>query len=171
MSLCVCDARCCEAGSGVVLSLSPSLYGRMPDAVTLARGCVSRLSPSVWMPDAVTLALGSCLALFFCVPSPACLPVLPVSALVPDCLPVSSPCVSQSLRSDARCCDAGSGACLPVSQSLRCCDAPKLPCLVELRCPRSLAPVGPRKAVKTRPNGRDNLRGKLKGRDYSVKKP
>ena len=33
---------------------------------------------------------------------------------------------------------------------------------------RSLAP---RKAVKTRPNGRNNSRGKLKGRYYSVKKP
>ena len=47
--------------------------------------------------------------------------------------------------------------------------SPKLPCLCELLCPRRLALVGPRKAVKTRPNGRDNSRGKLKGRHYSVK--
>ena len=49
--------------------------------------------------------------------------------------------------------------------------SPKLPWLSELRCPRRLARVGPRKAVKTRPNGRNNSRGKLKGRYYSVKKP
>ena len=49
--------------------------------------------------------------------------------------------------------------------------SPKLPWLSELRCPRRLAPVGPRKVVKTRPNGRNNSRGKLKGRYYSVKKP
>ena len=49
--------------------------------------------------------------------------------------------------------------------------SPKLPWLSELRCPWRLAPVGPRKAVKTRPNGRNNSRGKLKGRYYSVKKP
>ena len=49
--------------------------------------------------------------------------------------------------------------------------SPKLPWLFELRCPRRLAPVGPRKAVKARSNGRNNSRGKLKGRYYSVKKP
>ena len=49
--------------------------------------------------------------------------------------------------------------------------SPKLPWLFQLRCPRRFALVGPRKAVKTRPNGRNNLRGKLKGRYYSVKKP
>ena len=49
--------------------------------------------------------------------------------------------------------------------------SPKLPWLFELRCPRRFALVGPRKAVKTRPNGRNNSRGKLKGRYYSVKKP
>ena len=41
----------------------------------------------------------------------------------------------------------------------------------EPRCLRPLALLGPRKAVKTRPNGCDNSRGKLKGRYYSVKKP
>ena len=72
------------------------------------------LSPSLFgqMPDAVTLTPGSCLPLFL-----LCL----------SCVSFSSPCVYQSLRSDARCCDAGSGvvspACLCVSQSLRCCDA------------------------------------------------
>ena len=49
--------------------------------------------------------------------------------------------------------------------------SPKLPWLFELRCPRRLALVGPRKAVKARSNGRNNSRGKLKGRYYSVKKP
>ena len=47
--------------------------------------------------------------------------------------------------------------------------SPKLPWLFELRCPRRFA--RPRKAVKTRPNGRNNSRGKLKGRYYSVKRP
>ena len=47
----------------------------------------------------------------------------------------------------------------------------KLPWLFELRCPRQLALVGPRKAVKARSNGRNNSREKLKGRYYSVKKP
>ena len=42
---------------------------------------------------------------------------------------------------------------------------------LKLRCPRRLALVGPRKVVKTRPNGRNTSRGKLKGRYYSVKKP
>ena len=91
------DARCCDAGSGVACFLSPSLCGQMPDAVTrlpLLSLCLPRLCGQ--MPDAVTLAVGWC-------------------------LPLVSACVSQSLRSDARCCDAGSGvvspACLPVSQS------------------------------------------------------
>ena len=38
--------------------------------------------------------------------------------------------------------------------------SPTLPWLFELRCPRRLALVGPRKAVKTRSNGRNNSRGK-----------
>ena len=42
--------------------------------------------------------------------SPACLPVCRVSRL--------SPCVSQSLRSDARCCDAGSGVVSPACFSV-----------------------------------------------------
>ena len=63
------DARCCDAGSGVVspacLSASPSLCGRM------LWGRVSRLSPCVFMPDAVTLASGLCLPLVsLCLPSP-----------------------------------------------------------------------------------------------------
>ena len=78
------DPRRCDAGCGVVsctcLPVSPSLRGQMPDAVTLAPGRVSRLSPSF------------------------------SQTLVPG------------LRSDARCWDAGSGvvspACLPVSPSL-----------------------------------------------------
>ena len=99
------EARCCDAGSRVspaCLPVSPSLCGQMPDAVTPA--------------------LGSCLP------------------LVSLCLPVSAVrcqmlrrrlrgrvsrlfcCVSQSLPSDARFCDAISGvvspACLPVSPSL-----------------------------------------------------
>ena len=49
--------------------------------------------------------------------------------------------------------------------------SPKLPWLFELKCPRRLALVDPRKAVKARSNGRNNSRGKLKGRYYSVKKP
>ena len=40
--------------------------------------------------------------------------------------------------------------------------SPKLPWLFELRCPRRLALVGPRKAVKARSNGRNNSRGKLR---------
>ena len=40
--------------------------------------------------------------------------------------------------------------------------SPKLPSLFELRCPRQLALVGSRKAVKTRPDGRNNSRRKLK---------
>ena len=46
--------------------------------------------------------------------------------------------------------------------------SPKLSWLFEQRCPRRLALVGPRKAVKARPNGRNNSR---EGRYYSVKKP
>ena len=42
---------------------------------------------------------------------------------------------------------------------------------LKLRCPRRPALVGPRKVVKTQPNGRNNSRGKLKGRYYSMKKP
>ena len=42
---------------------------------------------------------------------------------------------------------------------------------LKLRCPRRLALVGPRKVVKTRPNGRNTSCGKLKGPYYSVKKP
>ena len=81
--------------------------------------------------------------------SPACLPVSPSlcgqmsDAVTPLRGRVArlSPCVSQSPRSDARCCDAGSGlvsrlsvsdagsrvVCLPVSP--RCCDATPGSCL------------------------------------------
>ena len=87
------DARCCDAGCGVVspacLPVSPSLCDQMPDAVTPAQGsCLPlvSLSPSLSI-DAVTLTAGSC-------------------------LPLVSLCLARSLRSDARCCDA------PVSPSL-----------------------------------------------------
>ena len=95
------DARCCDAGSGVVspacLAVSPSLCGQTPDAVTPAPG--------------------SCLPLVL-----LCLPSL--CGQTPDA-PGSSPaCVSRVLRSDARCCDAGwlrpsldagsAGWCLPL---------------------------------------------------------
>ena len=95
------DARCCDAGSGVV---SPA--------------CL----PVCQMPDTVTLAPGS---------SPACLPVSPSLSDARCCLPVSACLpVSPSLRgqmpprvsqSAAGRCDAGvvSPACLPVSPSLR----------------------------------------------------
>ena len=69
------DARCSDAGSGVVSPFVSSLRGQMPDVVSPA--CLP-LSPSLrgQMPDAP----GSCLPL------------------------VSLSCVSQSPRSDARCC-------------------------------------------------------------------
>ena len=91
-----------------------------PDAAAVSP--ISRLSPCVSpslcgrMPDAVTPGPGSCLPVSSpCVLSPCVLQSLVrVSRL--------SPCVSQFLRSEARCCDAGSGvvspACLPVSPSL-----------------------------------------------------
>ena len=105
-------SRCCDAGSGVVspaCRLSPSVCGRMPDAVTLAPGSrlllVSLYLPSVSQspapgscPDAVTLAPGLvslCLkSLQWC---------LPVSAVRGQCLP--SLCLP-------------SPACVPVSPSL-----------------------------------------------------
>ena len=141
------DARCCD-GSGVVspACLSPSLCqmrrGQMPDAVTLAPGssraclpvsvrcqllrCVSHSLPAVTlspvvspglslcagqMPDAATLAPGSCLR---------CL-LVSAGDVRSRCL---SPCTSQSLRSDARCCDAGRcvsclSPCVCVSAVLR----------------------------------------------------
>ena len=92
-SLC---GRMLDAVTPAPSRLSPrvsSLCGQMPDAVTLAPGRVSRLSPRVsslcgQMPDAVTLAPGRVSRLFSC--------------------------FSLSLRSGARCCDAGSGSCLPL---------------------------------------------------------
>ena len=90
----------CDAGSGScfpLVFLSPSLSGQMPDAVTLAPG--------------------SCLPLVsLC---------LPVSASAVRCEMLGCEMLTLSLRSDARCCDAGSGvvspACLPVSPSLSPC--------------------------------------------------
>ena len=167
------EARCCDAGSGVVFPLV-SLCLQMLDAVRPAGGRVSHLSPCVsqsrlpvsavgcqmltlapgfsacvsdvsrrlslvsqslrsdamlrrWLPDAATLAAGSCLPLVS-----LCLSCFLLVSLLPDavtpapgsCLPLvplSPSLVSLRLRPDARCCDAGSGACLPVSCSL--CDA------------------------------------------------
>ena len=131
------DARCCDAGLPLVslsgalgwcLSLVfPSLCGRMPDAVT------SSLCGQ--MADAVTLAPGSCLPLVLW-PDARCCDAGSLSPCVSQSLAPGSPslcgrmpdsvtpsrlsfCVSQSLRSDARRCDAGSWvvspACLPVS--------------------------------------------------------
>ena len=121
VSLCLpVSARCCDAGSGV----SPSL-----DAVTLAPGsCLTACLPSlaVRLPDARSCDAGCGVV------SPACLPVsswlrgrvsrlspslcgqMPAVTLAPGRVSGLSPCVSQSLRSDARCCDAGSGWCLPL---------------------------------------------------------
>ena len=71
------DPRRCDAGCGVVsctcLPVSPSLRGQMPDAVTLAPGRVSRLSPSFShsRSDARCWDAGSGVV------SPACLPVSP----------------------------------------------------------------------------------------------
>ena len=122
--------RCCDAGSGVVclplVSLSPSYQMLW----RWLRGCVSRLSPCV-------SAVGCQLAAWSCLPLPcACVSqslrsdarrwlqggvsrlspsvsqslqsdVCPASRLLP---------VSQSVQSDARCCDAGCGvvSCLPL---------------------------------------------------------
>ena len=100
------DARSFDAGSGVV----------SPACLPVLFPCL----PKVSMPDA---GCG--------VVSPACLPVFPkgLCGRMPDVvtppagLPLVFFCVSQSPRSDARCCDAGSGvvspACLPVSPSFR----------------------------------------------------
>ena len=151
------EARCCDAGSGVVSRLSPCaslVLSRLPpvsfpaclpvSAVRYLRCCNagSRVVSPACLPvscslcDAVTMAPGSCLPLVsvsFCgqrpdakTPAPgrshACLPVSPslavagsgvVSTLISRCLPISSPCVSESLRLDARCCDAGSGVVSP----------------------------------------------------------
>ena len=124
-------ARCCDAGSGVVspaspsdvvspacLPVSPSLCGQMRDAVTRRLRGVSQ---AVWvvsparlpvsqLPDAVALAAGLCLPLVS-----LCLP----RSLRSDASWLRD-AVSGFSRSDARCCDAGSGvvspACLPVSQ-------------------------------------------------------
>ena len=120
---------CCDAGSGVVfvsLCLS-TLCGRLPDAVTPARGCLP-VAPSLCgqMPDAVTLAPGLCLLQSLrsdarcCdagsgVVSPA---YLPVSGCDAGSGFVSPACLLMSLRSDARFCDAGSGR-----SDARCCDA------------------------------------------------
>ena len=109
----------CLAISGVVspACLSPTLCGQMPDAPSAGSGVARSLC------DAMTLAPGS----------PAFPPISPIlcgqmpDAVSQSCL-VSHQCrfllVFLSLRSDARCCDAGSGvvsrACLPVSRSL--CD-------------------------------------------------
>ena len=90
------------------------------------------LSPACLLvsPSLVTLAPGSCLPLVSLVShilSPGLFfPVSPsLRGQMPDAVtpaPGLSPCVSQSLRSDARCCDAGSRivspACLPVSPSV-----------------------------------------------------
>ena len=76
------DPRRCDAGCGVVsctcLPVSASLRGQMPDAVTLAPGRVSRLSPSF----SQTLVPGlrsdaRCWDAGSGVVSPACLPVSP----------------------------------------------------------------------------------------------
>ena len=93
------DARCCDAGSGV----SP------PDAVTLAPGRVSRLSPCVSQSlrsDARCCDAGSgwCLALVS----------LPVCSRMPDAVTPAGPSlclplVSQSCLSVSGCCDAGPG--------------------------------------------------------------
>ena len=118
VSLCLCGR--------MLDPVSPSLRDQMPDAVTLAPGCVSRLFACVSLSpqsDARCCDAGSG-------SSPACLPVSPslCGHLSPACRPVSpSLCarmpapgsclllVSQSMRSDARCCDAVvSPACLAV---------------------------------------------------------
>ena len=67
--------------------------------------------------ESVTPVPGSCFPLVFL--SPSLSGQMPDAVtLTPGSFPRLYPCVSQSLRSDARCCDAGSGvvspACLPV---------------------------------------------------------
>ena len=109
---------CFPRWTGHVSRLSPSLCGRMPDAVirppawslyNAGSECVSPACLPVWMPDAVTLVLGSRL--------PLALVSLPLVF-----------CVSQSLRSAVM---LGAGSCLPPlppnlcvwPSDARCCDA------------------------------------------------
>ena len=98
---CVCrslrsDARCCDAGSGVV---SPACLPVSQSLRSNARCCGGS---------------AACLAV--------CGKVSAVTLAAGSCLPLVSLCLPRSLRSDARCCDAGCGvvspACLPVSPSL-----------------------------------------------------
>ena len=109
----------------------------MPDAAGLClpfSPCVSQSLRSY--ATCCDAGSGSCLPLqmlrrWLRVVSPACLPVSCQTPMLGRWLcrgRVSrlSPYVSQSLRSDVRCCDAGSGVVSPASQSLRsdarCCD-------------------------------------------------
>ena len=129
----------------LLVFLSPSLSGQMPDTVTPAPGwclplvslspslCgqmpVSRLSPCVSQVLCGQRPPGWCLRLCGQMPdavTPACR-LCPVSQSLIQrqnvvTLPLVSLCLPRSLRSDARCCDAGCGvvspACLPVSPGL-----------------------------------------------------